>query len=273
MVRSSEHTPPPTRPSSRRLACAETWAGNERTASLLELPGLTVWTHSAPSDSSDVGGDVHYVSLCPACMVSRIALADVSGHGSAVAALGEMLRELMQRYLRDLMQVDLMRDLNQAVRDGLDEVHYATMVAVGWHSRRSLLVVTNAGHPPPLWYRSARQEWSWLDATPTTERGRRAGVPLGLLPDIDYDRTVIRPRPGDLVVLYSDGASESTDPAGTELGRDGLMNIARDIDVSSADAFGVQLTSALHAFRGGAECPDDQTVIVLKKESITEAER
>jgi phosphoserine phosphatase RsbU/P len=273
MLRPSEHTPPPTRPSARRLACAETWAGNERTASLLELPGLTVWTHSAPSDSSDVGGDVHYVSLCPACMVSRIALADVSGHGSAVAALGEMLRELMQRYLRDLMQVDLMRDLNQAVRDGLDEVHYATMVAVGWHSRRSLLVVTNAGHPPPLWYRAARQEWSWLDASPTPAGGRRAGVPLGLLPDIDYDRTVVRPRPDDLVVLYSDGASESTDPAGTELGRDGLMNIARDIDVSSADAFGVQLTSALHAFRGGAECPDDQTVIVLKKESIAEPER
>ena len=74
-----------------------------------------------PIGPGDAGGDVHYVSLCPSCIVSRIALADVSGHGQAVAALGETLRELMQQYLRALEQVALMRDLNQAVREELDE--------------------------------------------------------------------------------------------------------------------------------------------------------
>jgi hypothetical protein len=38
-------------------------------------------------------------------MVSRIALADVSGHGQTVAVFGERLRELMRRYLLDLNQV------------------------------------------------------------------------------------------------------------------------------------------------------------------------
>ena len=83
----------------RRLACAETWAGNKWTASLIELPGLTAWVHSVPSGPDHAGGDVHYVSLCPSCIVPRVALADVSGHGEAVAVLGEKLRELMQRYL------------------------------------------------------------------------------------------------------------------------------------------------------------------------------
>ena len=101
----------------RRLECAETWAGNERTASLVELPGLVAWVHSVPAGPGDAGGDVHYVSVCPSCIVSRIALADVSGHGQAVVALGEKLRELMQQYLRALEQVGLMRDLNQAVRE------------------------------------------------------------------------------------------------------------------------------------------------------------
>src|SRR5262245_66263684 len=89
----------------RRLQCAETWAGNERTASLVELPGLVVWVHSVPAGPADAGGDVHYVSVCPSCIVSRVALADVSGHGLAVKALGEKLQTLMQRYLRDLAQV------------------------------------------------------------------------------------------------------------------------------------------------------------------------
>ncbi|HEU4689930.1 MAG TPA: PP2C family protein-serine/threonine phosphatase [Vicinamibacterales bacterium] len=258
----------PTRSISRHLACAEIAAGNERTASLLELPGLSAWVHSVPAGAVDAGGDVHYISLCPSCIVSRIALADVSGHGQAVAAMGEKLRELMQRHLRELAQAGLMRELNQAVREELGDVHYATMVAVGWHSRRGFLVMTNAGHPPPLWFRASRQEWSWLQARRTSERDRPADIPLGLLDDITYDRTVVKPQSGDLVVLYSDGASEATNPAGDELGRDGLISTARSLDVSSAEAFGGQLTSAISAFRAGGEPLDDQTIIVLRRTDI-----
>src|SRR5262245_44189573 len=252
----------------RRLQCAETWAGNERTASLVELPGLVVWVHSVPAGPGDAGGDVHYVSVCPSCIVSRIALADVSGHGLAVKALGEKLQELMQRYLRALEQVGLMRDLNQAVRDELDAVHYVTMVAVGWHARRGLLAVTNAGHPPSLLYRAAQDEWSWLETPRASERGRPAGVPLGLLADIDYERTVVKPQVGDLVVLYTDGVSEATNPAGDELGRDGLMNIGRELESSSGEVFGTSLTSALRGFRGDAEPKDDQTIIMLQAATI-----
>src|SRR4029079_19145227 len=132
----------------RPLKCAETWAGNQGASNAVDLPGLRVWVHSAPFGSGQAGGDVHYVSICPSCMVSRIALADVSGHGRAVVSLSETLRELMQRYLTELDQEGLMRDLNDAVRLELDGVHYATMVAVGLHDRRGLMVMTNAGHPP-----------------------------------------------------------------------------------------------------------------------------
>ncbi len=100
----------------------------------------------------------------------------------------------MGRYLRALEQVGLMRDLNEAVREELDDVHYATMVAVGWHGRRGLLVVTNAGHPPPLWYRAAREEWSWLETGKPVERGRPAGIPLGLMADINYERSSSKPK-------------------------------------------------------------------------------
>lgn len=252
----------------KRLACAETWAGNKQTASLVELPGLTVWVHSVPAGPDHSGGDVHYVSLCPSCIVSRIALADVSGHGQTVAVFGEVLLELMQKYLRDLEQSSLMRDLNKAVREEVGGGHYATMVAVGWHGRRGLAVMTNAGHPPPLWYRASRDEWSWLETQRASERGRPAGVPLGLLGDVAYDRLVVKPQSGDLMVLYSDGVSEATSPDGNELGRDGLMNMARALDSSSAEALGTQLASALRAFRGDGEPLDDETIIVMRRNDI-----
>jgi phosphoserine phosphatase RsbU/P len=250
---------------SRSLACGETSAGNTRAAGHFELPGLAAWVNAAPVGQGDAGGDVHYVSLCSSCEVARIALADVSGHGPAVAALGDKLRELMHQHLRELAQVGLMKDLNRAVREQLDQVHYATMITVGWHSRQGLLVMTNAGHPPPLWYRATRQEWGWLETQRASARGRPAGLPLGLLSDIEYDRRVIRPSLDDLVVLYSDGVSETTNRDGDELGRDRLLTTARSLDAASAETFGTQLTSALAAFRGGSEPLDDQTIIVLKR--------
>ena len=248
----------------RRLRCAETWAGNSSTAGLIELPGLDAWVHAHEAGPGDGGGDVHYVSVCPDCVVCRIALADVSGHGRAVEAVGEKLQQLMQQYLRTLGQVALMRDLNQAVREELGEVHYATMVAVGWHARKAQLVLTNAGHPPPLWHRASDDEWVWLDTPGAYEPGRVAGVPLGLLPDVTYDRRVIRLQRHDLLVLYTDGVSESTNAAGEELGRDGLMQIVRELKSRSADTFGADLTSALNRYRDGSPAADDETIIVLQ---------
>jgi phosphoserine phosphatase RsbU/P len=263
-----EHSENPMQSMPRHLACAETWAGNKRTASLVELPGLTAWVHSVPAGPGHAGGDVHYVSVCPSCIVSRIALADVSGHGQAVAVFGEKLRELMQRYLRDLGQIALMRDLNQAVREELGDGHYATMAAVGWHGRRGLVVMTNAGHPPPLWYRASRDEWSWLETQRASERERPAGVPLGLLADVTYDRLVVKPKSDDLMVLYSDGVSEANSPAGKELGRDGLMKMASALDTNSAEVLGTQLASALRAFRGDRDPLDDETIIVMRRNDL-----
>jgi sigma-B regulation protein RsbU (phosphoserine phosphatase) len=248
-----------------RLKCAETWASNRGTSSLADLPGLRVWVHSTPFGSGDAGGDVHYISVCPSCMVSRVALADVSGHGQAVASLSAKLRELMQKYLTSLEQTSLMRDLNEAAMMELDGVHYATMVAVGFHERRGLLVMTNAGHPPAFRYRANRREWVWFEPRSAGNGVGVKGAPLGLLPNVSYDRMIVRPEPGDLIVLYSDGVSEATNPAGTELGRDDLLTLARDIDSGSADAFGMQLVQAVTEFRAGRVPEDDETIIVLQR--------
>jgi sigma-B regulation protein RsbU (phosphoserine phosphatase) len=252
-----------------RLACTESWSGNERTASLVELPGLDVYVYSVPFGPGNAGGDVHHLSVCPDCILSRIALADVSGHGQSVASFGEKLRNLMQLYLGSLSPKELMQDLNQAVREELDNVHYATMVAVGWHSRRGLLGIRNAGHPVPLSYRASRREWRWLEIGHESKRGQPSNVPLGLLADVTYGRLVFKPQPGDLVILYSDGVSEATDPDGRELGLHGLMKLASALDCSSANTFGTQLTSALRSFRGGGVPLDDETIIVIRRDELS----
>ena len=244
------------------LSCGQTWSGSGVTSGVMMLPGLEVWMQSVPVGTAHAGGDVHYFSNCPQCIVSRIALADVSGHGDQVVAFADALRHLMVKHLATLDQQALMRDLNQVSRLALGSFHYATMLALGWHSLKGLLVITNAGHPPPMWYEAARGRWTWLDIERSS--GNTEGVPLGLLDDIQYFRRVIKLRQDDLVVLYSDGASEAVNNAGTELGRDGLMTLAEGSAAQSAAAFGARLTQSLASFRGGGSATDDQTVIVLR---------
>jgi phosphoserine phosphatase RsbU/P len=245
-----------------RLSCGQTWSSSGVTSGVMMLPGLEVWVQSVPAGAARAGGDVHYLSNCPECIVSRIALADVSGHGDDVVAFADALRHLMVKHLTALDQEALMRDLNRVARLALGSFHYATMLALGWHSLKELLVVTNAGHPPPMWYRAARRSWTWLEI----DRGsaKAAGVPLGLLEDIQYFRRVIKLQEGDLVVLYSDGASEALSTDGIELGRDGLLSLAGDCDLHSAATCGAGLAQSLVSFRGGGSAQDDQTLIVLR---------
>ncbi len=246
-----------------RVACSETWTGIERAASPVELPGLTAFVHSVPFKAGDAGGDVHHLSVCPDSIFCRIALADVSGQRQSVAAFGRKLRDLMQRYFGSLSPEELMQDLNLAVREELDDVHYATMVTVDWNSRRGLLGLRNAGHPVPLWYRASCDQWNWLEIAHDGVRRRTSDVPLGLLADVAYGKSVVKVQPGDLVVLYSDGVSEATNPAGRELGLHGLLKMATALDCSSANVFGAQLLSALNDFREGEVPTDDETVIVI----------
>jgi hypothetical protein len=82
-----------------RLSCAQVWAGNRQRISLLELPGLTAWVFSSAAGPGTAGGDVHYISVCPRCLVTRVALADVSGHGHSVATFSNELGSLIEKHL------------------------------------------------------------------------------------------------------------------------------------------------------------------------------
>jgi Serine phosphatase RsbU, regulator of sigma subunit len=125
--------------------------------------------------------------------------------------------------------------------------------------------MTNAGHPPAFWYRARRNEWASFESQRAQDEVSIRGTPLGLLPNVAYDRMIVKPEPGDLVVLYSDGVSEATDPAGKELGRDDLLALIGALDTTSAEAFGKQLVERISEFRRGSAPEDDQTIIVLQR--------
>jgi len=55
------------------------------------------------------------------------------------------------------------------------------------------------------------------------------GVPLGLIPGVDYLQSALRLGPGNFLVLYTDGLTESTNDPGLELGYHGILNLAESL--------------------------------------------
>lgn len=230
----------------------------------MELPGLTGWISSCPLDPEAGGGDVHYLSVCSQGKVSRIALADVAGHGPSANALAENLREKFRAHTDNWDQTLLMRELSDAFHENQTRGRFATAAVLGFYVDTSELLFTNAGHPPALWYRAQEGAWDCLqDGTQYAQSVQ--DLPLGLIPGTSYSQTAVRLGLNDLLLLYTDGITETRNSEGRELRIDGLMDLARQIAVEPPAEFGKALLSRVREYRGNAARHDDETVIVLRR--------
>src|ERR1041385_8563214 len=112
------------------LACMEVWGTNGSVLRTVELPELTAWVYSRPAEGED-GGDVHYLSVCGQSILSRVVLADVSGHGYQASASAKVLHALMREHINTWDQTDFVRGLNGSFRGCIAQGKYATAVTPG----------------------------------------------------------------------------------------------------------------------------------------------
>src|SRR5450432_2911092 len=146
----------------QHMQCMEVWGGSQLTTSGVELGGLDVWVYSKPFGEAQRGGDVYYVSSCASGRISRLLLADVSGHGKSVAAMAADLRTLMRRFVNRLDQKEFVRLLNEQFIALSQAATFATAVVTTFFAPSRRLTVCNAGHPKPFLYRAAQRQWNFL---------------------------------------------------------------------------------------------------------------
>jgi len=243
------------------LVCSEVWGGNRKVIRTVKMPSLIAWVASVPLNEGE-GGDLHYMSVCDYDLISRVALADVSGHGSEVDCVTQRLRNLMRENINAWDQSDFMRGVNETFRQSGDH-KYATAIALSFHRILGRLAFSNAGHLPPLWYHAAEGAWGWLEEG--AEAKKVSGLPVGLIPGTEYSQTVVPFKPSDLLVLYTDGITEAGNEMGQELGREQLLEWARQAPVDSPRALGENLLQRLVSFENNIR-NDDETLLVLQRE-------
>ncbi len=249
---------------SHSLRCMEIWGGNRAALETITTPGLDIWVFSEPFHAETRGGDVHYVSLCGGGMITRLIIADVSGHGESVAKFAKALRNLMRRNINRKSQGRLVGALNRQFTELAQLRRFATAIVATYLATTNRLTLCNAAHPRPIWYRARSRGWSILSCESVEAEGSGMNLPLGIDETSTYDQFSISLEPGDFVILYTDALTEAMDPSGKLLGETGLLEIAGKLDLREPVEVGPKLLNAIRDYRSNAPAEDDVTLLVLQ---------
>lgn len=253
------------------MKCMEVWGGNQLVDSSVELSGLDAWVYSRPYRNATLGGDLHYVSSCATGRITRLLLADVSGHGEPVGQVTITLRNLMRQYINFFSQNHFIESMNSEFTRHSESGLFATAVVTSFFAPTRELSVCNAGHPPPLVYRVKDKTWEFLESKQGDMPDRTASVdlspaniPLGLIDATHYDQFIVTLDVGDLVVCYTDSLIESDGADGHMLGPNGLKKTLEQIDVGDLSTFIPRLLEAIAVQSQGNLTNDDVTVLLFR---------
>jgi phosphoserine phosphatase RsbU/P len=145
------------------MQCMEVWGGNQPADGGVVMAGLDAWVYCKPFRGAAAGGDVYYVSSCATGRITRLLVADVSGHGDAVCATATELRSLMRRFVNHIEQSSFITSMNRQFTELARDGCFATAVVTTFFAPTNALSLCNAGHPPPLLYRKATRTWSYVE--------------------------------------------------------------------------------------------------------------
>jgi phosphoserine phosphatase RsbU/P len=218
------------------------------------VPGLDYCGHCRPA--REVGGDYYDFLELPEGKLG-IAIGDVSGKGIGAA----LMMASLEASLRGQASVshnlaDLMKRVDKLVYEASSANRYATLFYAEYDPRNRQLAYVNAGHNPPVILRKSA-------ATCEVLRLETGGPVIGILRQC-YEQESLLLKPGDQVVFFTDGVSESMNIRNEEWGEDRLIELAKACHGLSASEAVAQILGAAEAFAAGAPQHDDMTLAVLR---------
>lgn len=180
-------------------------------------------------------------------------LGDVSGKGVAASLLMAQLHAMFRTLIPFELSLDeLIARASALLCASSLPAQYATLVS-GYLDPDGGAVIANAGHPPPLAITGKQHR-----------QVRATGVPIGMFCESQFTSTQLRLDAGDTLLLFTDGLTEATNPAGDEYGAR-LEDIAR----RAAHLPVADLVSAVMSdqagFRRGSANTDDLTVLAIRR--------
>jgi serine phosphatase RsbU (regulator of sigma subunit)/pSer/pThr/pTyr-binding forkhead associated (FHA) protein len=222
-----------------------------------EAPRLSGWDVAGTSRPCyTIGGDYYDFVWRPGGKLA-FALGDVSGKGAGAALMMTVLRATVRTYAeQEASVVSIVERTNRVMCQNTPQHAFVTLFLGELDPESAELYYVNAGHLPPLLYRPQTDGLMQL---------QEGGTVLGLFDTPSFGLGRVTLEPGDVLVVFTDGVSESWDDDGNEFGEMRLSDVIRRYAAFGSRELIEAIQSAVDEYSGNAHPTDDRTLIVVKR--------
>ncbi|MFQ6091826.1 MAG: PP2C family protein-serine/threonine phosphatase [bacterium] len=213
--------------------------------------GFDIYATSAPAE--EVGGD--FYDFIPVTGQNLgVAIGDASGHGLAAALqVRDVVIGLRVGIEKDFKITSVIERLNRVIHKSSLSTRFISLF-FGELDESGDLFYINAGHVPPILFDDGK-----ISALSV------GGLLLGPTPEVKYRRGYIHMHPGALLLCYTDGVVERSNPEKVQFGTEHLTRLVQEHSNLSAELLVHTIMDAANCFGQKAAWDDDATVIVIKR--------
>jgi sigma-B regulation protein RsbU (phosphoserine phosphatase) len=210
--------------------------------------------HGVNVPSKQVGGDYFDIIHIDDTFMG-ITIADVSGKGMGAALLMSNLQASLHSLVNEDYSLDkLVGRINNVIYRNTDPEKYITFFYGQLDKTTLSLDYVNAGHNPPY----------LLHKDGTLEELITGGIILGMMPDMPYEIGSCQLYKGDMLMLYTDGVTETMTIDDVEYEEHRLIEFLKKAGLTKhPEIINNELITDLEKFAAGAPQNDDITILTL----------
>ena len=217
-----------------------------------DIAGIEIAAKNIPA--LEVGGDFYdFIPLGKDRW--GLVIADVSGKGVPAALFMALSRTLIRAStLANADPAVAIGHANQLICEDSKTDMFVTLFYAILDSRAMTLDYVNAGHNPPLLLKGTSSDVVLLKAR---------GIALGLTDEMDLQSARMDLRPGDVLVLYTDGVTEAINDHEEEFGEQRLLSVIMENRTLPAAELLEKILDTISTFAGNRPQHDDITLLIL----------
>jgi sigma-B regulation protein RsbU (phosphoserine phosphatase) len=204
----------------------------------------------------EIGGDYYDFIQCKNDPCLTIAVGDVSGKGTGAALLMSSLHAAVRAQAQTRRSIsEVMAEINEYIYENSPSNKFLTLFYGTINPQTGELKYSNGGHNPPVLVRTTGEVLQ-LD---------KGGLPVGMMKGMPYQEASVFFNPGDVLVIYSDGITESVNEKDEEFEEQRLIEVVKHNLNRSASGMRDRIDEALSRFVGTMAPVDDMTLMIIKR--------
>ncbi len=218
-----------------------------------DIPEFEIEATSIPA--MEVGGDFYDFIVQPDGKYG-IVIADVAGKSIPAAIFMALSRTIIRANATNQSKVSkVARNANKMIASDAPTGMFVTLIYGVLDGETLSLHYANAGHPPPLLFRSA---------SCTIEEEAPMGIVMGIIDDAQYKESRIKFSSGDMAIFYTDGITEAMNNQGELYGVERLMEVIKENCLLETKEILNNILADISKFSQNTEQHDDITLMIIK---------